>query len=215
MQFQPGHSGNPAGRPPGARNRKTLEVEALLMDRAEEVVTSIIDRAKDGHPTAMRLFLTRAFPTGRDRQVAIPLPAIKQPEDAHAAMAVVTEHLTAGHLTISEAMGLINLIERMLRLAQRIHTMTGGEEAAFEAAAQPAVEDAPAAPPAPEAPERAAPASPHADGTNGKPAETLYFPVNDESSHQDAGSVESEPGADGRSPGNTAPPLYFPVNEAA
>jgi hypothetical protein len=30
MTFQPGESGNPAGRPRGARNKKTLLLEALL-----------------------------------------------------------------------------------------------------------------------------------------------------------------------------------------
>jgi hypothetical protein len=29
-RFQPGRSGNPAGRPPGSRNKTTLAVEALI-----------------------------------------------------------------------------------------------------------------------------------------------------------------------------------------
>jgi hypothetical protein len=34
MQFQPGQSGNPAGRPPGARNKKTLAMEEMLAEHA-------------------------------------------------------------------------------------------------------------------------------------------------------------------------------------
>ena len=35
MPFQKGESGNPAGRPRGARNRATLLMESLLADDAE------------------------------------------------------------------------------------------------------------------------------------------------------------------------------------
>src|ERR1700736_6944606 len=79
MQFHPGHSGNPAGRPPGALNKKTLAAQALLAERAEEIVTSLMDRAMEGHGTAMRLCMDRLIPTGRNRPVAIELPVIKTP----------------------------------------------------------------------------------------------------------------------------------------
>jgi hypothetical protein len=120
MQFQPGHSGNPAGRPPGALNKKTLAAQALLAERAEEIVTNLMDRAMEGHGTAMRLCWDRLVPTGRNRPVAIELPVIKTPDDAELALAVVTDELAAGKLTISEASALITLIDRMLRLAERM-----------------------------------------------------------------------------------------------
>ncbi|HYK79589.1 MAG TPA: DUF5681 domain-containing protein, partial [Micropepsaceae bacterium] len=74
MQFQPGQSGNPAGRPPGSRNQKTLEVEALLAERAEATAISILDRAERGDPAAMRLCMERIAPVGANRPVAIDLP---------------------------------------------------------------------------------------------------------------------------------------------
>ena len=120
MRFQPGQSGNPAGRPPGSLNKKTLAVESAMAERAEEIVNNVIDRALDGQGAAMRLCMDRLAPTGRNRPLAIDLPVIRTPEDAEAAVAVVTAELAAGHLTISEASALMTLIDRMLRLAERM-----------------------------------------------------------------------------------------------
>jgi hypothetical protein len=120
MRFQPGQSGNPAGRPAGSQNKETLAAQAVLEERAEEMVTNIMDRAKNGDPTAMRLCMERLVPTGRNRPVAIDLPVVKTPDDAQAALAVVTAELAAGTLTISDASALITLIDRMLRLAERM-----------------------------------------------------------------------------------------------
>src|ERR1051325_1440977 len=120
MRFQPGHSGNPAGRPPGSLNKKTLAAQALLEERAEEIVTNLMDRSKNGEPAAMRLVIDRLVPTRRNRPVAIELPVIKTPEDAELPLTVVTDELAAGKLTIAEASALVTLIDRMLRLAERM-----------------------------------------------------------------------------------------------
>src|SRR5437660_7057359 len=71
MKFQPGHSGNPGGRPPGARNKKTLALEAAYEAKAEEAVNDIMERAKSGDPAAMRLCMERSVPTGRHRRVCL------------------------------------------------------------------------------------------------------------------------------------------------
>jgi Family of unknown function (DUF5681) len=166
MRFQPGHSGNPAGRPPGSLNKDTLAAQAVLEERAEEMVTNIMDRAKNGDPTAMRLCMERLVPTGRNRPVAIDLPVVKTPDDAQAALAVVTAELAAGTLTISEASALITLIDHMLRLAER---MWNFERARRYGARRDAIllDDA-------EAPEAAA----QTPQTAEKPDAPLYSPVN-------------------------------------
>jgi Family of unknown function (DUF5681) len=46
--FRPGQSGNPAGKPKGARNRTTLAVEALLQGEATAITRKAIERAKAG-----------------------------------------------------------------------------------------------------------------------------------------------------------------------
>jgi hypothetical protein len=160
MRFQPGQSGNPAGRPPGALNKKTLAAQALLEERAEEIITNLMDRAMEGHGTAMRLCFDRLVPKGLDRPFAIELPVVKTPEDAELALTVVLDELAAGNVTISEVSALITVIDRMLRLAERMWKYqqarleaAGGEQDAPEAGAQ--------------APQPAA-----------KPTAPLYSPVN-------------------------------------
>jgi Family of unknown function (DUF5681) len=169
MRFQPGQSGNPAGRPPGSLNKKTLAAQALLEERAEEIVTNLMDRAMEGHGTAMRLCFDRLVPKGRDRPVAIELPLVKTSEDAQLALSVVLDELAAGNLTLAELSALITAIDRMLRLAERISKMQQAEAARAE-------------PEAPVAPVAEAPAPQAAE----KPAAPLYSPVNSQAQHPGA-----------------------------
>jgi hypothetical protein len=55
-RFRKGQSGNPSGRPPGARNKTTLAAEALLDGEAEALTRKAIERALEGDTTALRLF---------------------------------------------------------------------------------------------------------------------------------------------------------------
>ena len=48
MPFEKGKSGNPSGRPVGARNRATLAMEALLDGAAEAITRKAVDLAKGG-----------------------------------------------------------------------------------------------------------------------------------------------------------------------
>jgi hypothetical protein len=167
----------------------------LFEAEAEEAVRNVIDRAKDGQPAAMRLCMERAVPTGRNRPLAIALPPIKTPDDAEAAVEVVTAELGAGNLTIQEASSLISLIDRTLQLAERIWKMKKIRAVLDdEPARRSGEEDATRRQPAP------GQASPDRDtaGGNGAAAAPLYSPVN----QADSGTAE-DPGA--RTQGPPAP----------
>ena len=73
-RFRKGQSGNPSGRPRGARNKTTLAVEALLDGEAEVLTRKAIERAKDGDSVALRLCLERILPPRKDRPVSFALP---------------------------------------------------------------------------------------------------------------------------------------------
>jgi hypothetical protein len=120
MRFLPGQSGNPAGRPAGALNKTTLAFQAAFEAEAEGAVKNVVERSKNGHPTAMRLCMERAVPAGRHRRLAFRLPRIRTPADAEAAIDVVMDGFAEGGLTLEEVSALLNLVERLLGLAEGI-----------------------------------------------------------------------------------------------
>src|SRR5437588_4649054 len=89
MPFQPGQSGNPAGRPIGARNRKTLLMEALLEDDGEDLTRRLVEKALTGDATAMRMCMERLLPRMRERPIPFPLPPIAGPADVRNAAAEI------------------------------------------------------------------------------------------------------------------------------
>jgi len=111
MTFQPGESGNPAGRPPGARNKKTLAVEALLDDESEEVMRKLIGLAKVGDEVALRLCVDRMLPRRRERPVPLQLPRIRTDDDVRAAIDRITEALGEGEVTPREAADLLKFVD--------------------------------------------------------------------------------------------------------
>jgi len=202
MKFQPGQSGNPAGRPPGSLNRKTLTAQAVFEAHAEEVVESILERAKNGHATAMRLVMQQAVPSGRNRRFALELPAVKTADDAQAAVAAVLAEFAAGKLAIHELASLLVVIERMLRLAERIWKMREAERERTAHAAQ-SVAVPTVATAAEVARDRAVPMA-----ASAKPAdasgERLYFPVNSQTREA---SERTPAGADAPSSSGDRAPL--------
>ncbi|MBL3676168.1 MAG: hypothetical protein JKP92_01480 [Alphaproteobacteria bacterium] len=61
-RFRPGQSGNPKGKPKGARNKATLAAQALLEGEAEGIARKAVELAKVGDVTALRLCLERVVP---------------------------------------------------------------------------------------------------------------------------------------------------------
>ena len=47
MAFKPGKSGNPSGKPKGARNKTTVAMEKLLDDDAATITSKAIELAKN------------------------------------------------------------------------------------------------------------------------------------------------------------------------
>ena len=57
--FEKGRSGNPAGRPCGARNKATLAAEALFDSEAEALSRKAVELALGGSEGALRICLDR------------------------------------------------------------------------------------------------------------------------------------------------------------
>ena len=73
MGWEKDESGNPAGRPPGIKDKRTTMRELLLL-HAEELVAKVVEMAKSGDTTALRICIDRLVPPvkARDEPVAVP-----------------------------------------------------------------------------------------------------------------------------------------------
>ena len=110
-RFQPGQSGNPAGKPKGARHAATLAAEALLDGEAEALTRKCIERAKEGDMVAMRLCLERILPARKSRSVAFDLPTIDTAADLVPAFAAVVKAMASGEIAPDEAMTVAGVLE--------------------------------------------------------------------------------------------------------
>lgn len=127
--FAPGRSGNPAGRPHGAKNKTTIMVEQLMADDAGEIVRSVIDMAKRGDIGAARIILDRVAPVRKGRPVTIDLPEARAAADLLEASAALIAAMAQGELTPDEAATIAGVLEihrktlETLELEQRISAL--------------------------------------------------------------------------------------------
>jgi uncharacterized protein DUF5681 len=128
MKFQPGQSGNPAGRPPGSRNKKTLAMEEELAERAHEAVDRIVLFAKGGNATAMRICAEWVRPTGTNRPLELGLPEVQCSDDARVALNIVLAAFARGEITVRQFPVVLGGLERAVRIAERIQQMAEREQ---------------------------------------------------------------------------------------
>jgi hypothetical protein len=86
-RFAQGQSGNPAGRPRGARNKTTLAALALLEEEAEAITRKAIEMAKAGDIVAIKLCLERLIPPRREPVDLEVYVSDQSPEERQAAVA--------------------------------------------------------------------------------------------------------------------------------
>jgi hypothetical protein len=110
MTFQTGESGNPAGRPRGARNRRSLAAESMFDRDGPEIIEQLIKLAKEGDIAAIRLCVDRICPRPRDWPVSFELPPVSTAADAIAAIGVIMEAIGDGDLSPHEAAELAKVV---------------------------------------------------------------------------------------------------------
>jgi hypothetical protein len=115
MTFQKGQSGNPAGRPVGARGKAALFAEALSGNDAHEIIRAAIEKAKEGDIAAVRLCLDRIAPRPKDTVVDFELPKLHNSESALSAVADIAAAVGRGALTPAQADDLTRVVDRFVR----------------------------------------------------------------------------------------------------
>jgi hypothetical protein len=132
-RWKKGESGNPAGRPRGARSRATVAVEELLEGEVEALTRKAVELALGGDTTALRLCLERLAPPVRERPLELELPPIESAKDLPRAVASLLQAVATGTVTAGEAEKLGRLVGQYVQavevaeIEERLRTL---EEAA-------------------------------------------------------------------------------------
>jgi hypothetical protein len=110
MQFQKGQSGNPAGRPPGSRNKASIRIQELLEQKVEQLVDKAVEMAIAGNIGALRLCLDRIVPAHKNQPLVCEMPPLAKAADAVGAIARLASAAVAGDVTADEAAKLAKVI---------------------------------------------------------------------------------------------------------
>ncbi|RDI37197.1 DUF5681 domain-containing protein [Aquicella lusitana] len=117
MQFKPGESGNPEGRPKGSLNKRTQLVR-LLEPRAEELVNKMVELALGGDSNALRLCIERLIPKASSSPIIAALPDLDI-NKAGSSIEIITEvmkQMLAGEVSPDQGKAIISLIEDYRRM---------------------------------------------------------------------------------------------------
>lgn len=130
-RFKKGRSGNPQGKPKGARNKSTLAAEALLEGSLDKICKRVEEEALNGNMQAAKMILDRFIPVRKDRVIKIDLPMISTCEDVLLVIGYVVNAVGNGTISPSEGESLsrtIDLYSKALetnQLERRLNELEG------------------------------------------------------------------------------------------
>jgi len=138
-RFQPGCSGNPAGKKPGTLNHATVLKRVLAEGDDETIGRHIIDRALKGEWVAARFVMEHLDPKPRSRPIEFGFPADASVSDMYE---IVARAMATGEISPDEALK----TARFLDALEKKREATAAEEAraraaqAVQLAARPAIQ---------------------------------------------------------------------------
>lgn len=112
-KFKKGKSGNPGGRPRGARNKAILAMETFLEGEADKLTRKAVELALAGDTVALRLCLERLLPPRKERPITLDLPPVKTAADVPCLVNKILELVGHGDLTPSEASTVTGIVETL------------------------------------------------------------------------------------------------------
>lgn len=131
--FEKGESGNPSGRPPGIRDKRTA-MRDLLLPHAPELVAKAVEMAKAGDATALRICIDRLIPPAKPKDDPVTLPGMA--ESLADNSRVVVRALADGELAPDEAATILQALASQVRIiaADEIEKRIAALEQAMESA---------------------------------------------------------------------------------
>lgn len=109
--WRKGESGNPAGRPKGARHTALLALDAIGEAGAMDVMAAVVTAAKGGDMRAAEILLRRVWPERKGRPAPLAIPPITTIRDSAAAMGAVVQAVANGELSAEEGAAVAAVIE--------------------------------------------------------------------------------------------------------
>jgi len=114
--FKKGESGNEAGRPKGALNKRTQALKLLIDGEADGLVRKVIEKAQEGDTQALKLCLERILPPIKDTPINFDLPKIGKTASSILTFGMaVIKAVANGEITPSEGDMLMNMLEKFGR----------------------------------------------------------------------------------------------------
>ena len=113
-----GVSGNPAGRPRGARHTALLALDAIGEAAAADVLRRVVEDAKGGDLRAAEILLRRLWPERKGRPIPLDLPALEAPADLVRATAAIVEAVAGGDVTPEEGAAVAAIVETHRRVVE-------------------------------------------------------------------------------------------------
>lgn len=115
MTFRKGKSGNPDGKPKGARDKRTA-LRELLQPHAADLVQKAVTLALAGDTTALRICIDRCIPAVKAKDTPISISGLtgSLAEQGQAVLAA----MAAGEITPDEASTVMQAIAAQVRIVE-------------------------------------------------------------------------------------------------
>lgn len=115
-RFQPGVSGNSAGRPKGSGHAGKLR--ALLEKESEALIAKAVELAMKGDSTALRLCLERVLPAIKSEGRPVFIPGLAEATDLASQGRAVIKAVAAGILAPEQSSALLQAIAAQAKIIE-------------------------------------------------------------------------------------------------